>query len=364
MNGTMTPRWICAAVVLVGCATGADNGFCIVDADCPGRLVCETDTCVSHDGPDLGAAGSGAPADAEPAPASDPAATLGAAATTTDATRDPALAPSVDPAADPSPSATNDGSGTTPMGEQPFSNPPGQSRCEQTDTTIRCERNEDTFMNRLVVWQVPLGDAPAEGWPAVIVFQGSLYGPDLTWEGDTSLPFGAIHQIRMQAALLDHGFAVMAPAADGVAWATNFPGYEASTDATFIPALLDAIEIGRFGPVDVDRLYATGMSSGGYMTSRMAVSYPGRFRALAIQSGSYATCSNVLCAIPALPTDHPPTLFLHGELDVAVPIATMRMYADALDTMGIETRIVVDPQIVHQWLKVAPEEITTWFLTH
>ena len=40
------------------------------------------------------------------------------------------------------------------------------------------------------------------------------------------------------------------------------------------------------GPLDPSRLLAIGVSSGGYMTSRMAVSYPGKFRALAIAAGA------------------------------------------------------------------------------
>jgi predicted esterase len=107
------------------------------------------------------------------------------------------------------------------------------------------------------------------------------------------------------------------------------------------------------------------ISSGGYMTSRMAVSYPGKFRALAIESGSYATCSNVLCMVPnPLPADHPPTLFLHGALDVAVPLVTARAYHDQLARQGIETEIIVDDTVGHSWLAVAPEAITCWFKTH
>ena len=89
-----------------------------------------------------------------------------------------------------------------------------------------------------------------------------------------------------------------------------------------------------------------------------------RFRALAINSGSYATCTNVLCSIPPLPADHPPTLFLHGQNDIAVPVGTMQMYEQALRDMGVETRVIIDPLIVHQWLKVAPEEIPAWFAAH
>jgi dipeptidyl aminopeptidase/acylaminoacyl peptidase len=173
--------------------------------------------------------------------------------------------------------------------------------------------------------------------------------------------------LALIALLLDNGFVVIQPeATGGMFWTTNSGGaYEASVDAVFIPALLQRIAQGQFGPVDMRRLYATGISSGGYMTSRMAVSYPGRFRALAIESGAYATCLGPLCVIPpTLPADHPPTLFLHGAADMTVPISTARAYDDALVKQGIETRFVEDPQAGHQWLAVAPEEITAWFLEH
>jgi dipeptidyl aminopeptidase/acylaminoacyl peptidase len=129
--------------------------------------------------------------------------------------------------------------------------------------------------------------------------------------------------------------------------------------------MLDQMSAGQFGAIDMTRLYATGISSGGYMTSRMAVSYPGRFRALAIESGSYATCLGPLCTIPSsLPTDHPPTLFLHGDADTIVPIATARAYYDALVSQGIEAKFIEDPTAGHQWIPEAPDAVTSWFLDH
>ena len=100
--------------------------------------------------------------------------------------------------------------------------------------------------------------------------------------------------------------------------------------------LFDELDAGTFGPVDPRRMYATGISSGGYMSSRMADAYPGRFRALAIQSASYAWCSGPACTIPTLPEDHPPTLFLHGALDLTVPLYTMDLYHDELVDEGVE----------------------------
>jgi poly(3-hydroxybutyrate) depolymerase len=113
------------------------------------------------------------------------------------------------------------------------------------------------------------------------------------------------------------------------------------------------------------RLYATGISSGGYMTSRMAVSYAGMFRALAIASASYATCLGAVCSVPSvLPGDHPPTLFLHGTIDTIVPIETMRPYHERLEAQGIATDVDEDPTAGHQWLDDSPERITAWFEAH
>jgi poly(3-hydroxyoctanoate) depolymerase len=241
----------------------------------------------------------------------------------------------------------------------------GPSRCTITAAKGECSHSDYTVGGRVVYAQTPMGEPPAEGWPAVVVYQGSLYGPTMTWAGDTTMPFGGFNQVKLQAMLLDNGFAVIAPSANGAAWNTNFPGYETSPDATFIPILIDSVKKGTFGKVNPQRLYATGMSSGGYMTSRMAVSYPGVFRALAINSGSYATCSNVLCAIPdPLPADHPPTLFLHGQLDIAVPVGTAQAYEAQLKKQGIPTEMFIDPNIIHEWLSVSPEAVTCWFRSH
>ena len=247
------------------------------------------------------------------------------------------------------------------------------SRCTVTETTVSCTHNITSLkasptVVRDVYWQSPLRAKPASGYPAVIVYQGSFGGPALTWGTLTkSTPFGGFYQGLLQARLLDEGFIVIAPsAAGGSVWQSNSGvTWENTTDSVFIAALLAAIEKGTFGPVDTKRLYATGISSGGYMTSRMAVSYPGRFRALAIQSASYATCLGPVCTIPAkLPADHPPTLFLHGEKDTTVPISTMLPYPAKLGAQGIVTDKAIDPSAAHEWLSVAPERITNWFVTH
>lgn len=103
-----------------------------------------------------------------------------------------------------------------------------------------------------------------------------------------------------------------------------------------------------------------GISSGGFMTSRMAVSYAGAFRALVIASGSYATCS-ATCEVPDLPAGHPPTLFLHGDADNVVKLSTMTPYRDKLTAAGHSVETVIRAGAGHEWLPEGKTAIPMWF---
>ncbi|AKV04502.1 Dipeptidyl aminopeptidase/acylaminoacyl-peptidase [Labilithrix luteola] len=270
------------------------------------------------------------------------------------------------------PGTGGDGAASDAAGDGTASDASTTSRCKVTPTSVSCEHNVTKLTagtaTRDVYWQTPTTPPPAAGYPVVVLYQGSFAGPSLTWgELGPNTVFGGFYQGVLQAKLLDSGFTVIAPsAAVGIAWQTNsgLP-WDATTDKDVIDALLADVAAGKYGPADMTRLYATGISSGGYMTSRMAVSYAGKFRALAIQSASYATCIGPVCNVPSeLPKDHPPTLFLHGEKDTTVPLFTAQAYHDALGHAGIETSMITDPDAGHQWLEQSPDRITDWFTNH
>lgn len=250
--------------------------------------------------------------------------------------------------------------------------PPG-SRCEQTPELITCPKLTVELgpLQRDVHYQVPLGEPPGGGWPLVLMFQGSLFSAEASWTASEGLPFGAYYQTEVIKELLDHGYAVITPETklDGATfWDTNVPPYsvlwETSDDHAFMLEIFAAIADGAFGPIDPARWFAAGISSGGYMTSRMAVSYPGEFRSLAVAAGSYATCSGALCSVPAQAASHPPTLFLQGALDLTVPPATVEAYRDALAAAGVDTELVLDPQAGHAWIAAAPQAVWQWFAAH
>jgi hypothetical protein len=247
------------------------------------------------------------------------------------------------------------------------------SRCSGS-FVLTCERETTVLRTgalgitpRDVHWQVPVGTPPAGGWPAVVMYSPSLYSADLAWSASRLLPAGAYHETETIKELLDNGYAVLTPEshlAGFTFWDTNVPGlpYEIAPDRHFVEDILDALADGTFGPIDTGRLFATGMSSGGYMTSRMAVSHAGNFQALAIQSASYANCLGPACRVPDdLPDDHPPTLFLHGVIDPVVPIWTMYPYRNGLDAQGTPTRTVTSSFNGHSFLAAAPDEIVAWF---
>lgn len=225
---------------------------------------------------------------------------------------------------------------------------------------------------RDVHWQTPLGEPPPQGWPAVILFQGSLFTAELFWSAVQTDAFGYWNQGLLTKTLLDRGFAVITPEAHlqgATAWETNIPpmslAWETSADHRFMVDLFAELDSGTFGPVDPGRLYASGISSGGYMTSRMDLAYRERFSALAIHSASWATCGGPACIVPPdLDPEHLPTLFLHGSADAIVPQWTMEAYRDGLDARGVETETIIDAGAGHAWLDASPQAIATWFETH
>ena len=249
------------------------------------------------------------------------------------------------------------------------------SRCQIGPTEIVCEHDSmplnDSTADRDIAYEVPLGVAPPAGWPTVIYYQGSFVSGTSAFAAQVGSPFGEYNLTLTIKALLDNGYAVIAPNAammGSTFWETNVPPYSTSwpgsPDDVLVTHLLAAIASGTFGTLDPSRLYAMGISSGGFMTSRMAVSYPGVFRALVDHSGSYATCS-AICVVPTpLPADHPPVLFLHGDADTVVPTSAVQPYLDALQAQGIETQLVTDPNAGHEWLAAGPTSIPAWLTLH
>jgi len=223
---------------------------------------------------------------------------------------------------------------------------------------------------RTVYYQLPNGTPPASGWPVVFLFQGS-YRPALGFfESSDAEPFNEAVQVLLTERLLSEGFAVIAPETrfNGLYfWDTNVAPYNEAwslaPDADLIEELFARVEDGGFGALDPSLFFAAGLSSGGYLSSRMAVSYPDQFTAIAVQSAGYASCAGAWCPVELeIPENHPPALLLHGTEDAIAPVQQAEAYADALAEAGIAWAWVEDPELGHAWLWDAPDQIVPWFL--
>ncbi len=219
-------------------------------------------------------------------------------------------------------------------------------------------------MGRNVRWEVPEGTAPSGGWPVAFFYNGTTPADTNPFIPNLLLGFGAHYSPQIMHELLDDPagtgkkYAVVAlePPQGGVIvefWNTNsvFP-YSASCDYDLFPDFFAEIKSGNYGSgLNMNKRYAYGISSGGYNTSRMAVTFnaapewwqsakewgnQNTWKALAVISASYATCTGPACTfIPALPTNHPATKFWHGTLDIIVPKFTAELYYNALAAAGI-----------------------------
>lgn len=215
------------------------------------------------------------------------------------------------------------------------------------------------YIPRAVRWQVPEGTPPAGGWPVAFYYAGTQ--PTDTRHAfvrEQNESFGLGYEPRIIHEMLDdptstgkkYAVIVADPPSSGgwvQAWHTNLVNpYSASCDAQFFPDFFGEIKGGSYGPAsqwNMNRRYAYGISSGGFNSSRMAVTYnsgtgnANTWKALAIHAASYASCA-YSCTVPALPANHPPTKFWHGQNDNLAPIANMRLYFDKLVLGGFITQ--------------------------
>ena len=121
------------------------------------------------------------------------------------------------------------------------------SRCTSTATSISCSAqtawiDSGSAGQRKVVFQVPTGSAPSAGWPVALLFHGSLVRVSgFTYASDA--PFGGYHQGELVRALLDSGYAVIAPNALTAAESLGLGGVYIGGLRNSIEAVTELLEL-------------------------------------------------------------------------------------------------------------------------
>jgi predicted peptidase len=122
-------------------------------------------------------------------------------------------------------------------------------------------------------------------------------------------------------------------------------------------ALLDDLEQ-RYA-VDRSRVYATGMSMGGYATWKLGMMYPGRFAALAPVCGGGDTAK--VGALKSVPV-----WAFHGKKDLVVPFERSDNLVKSLNAIGGDVRFTAYPNAEHDsWTEAYNNpELYRWLLSH
>lgn len=179
------------------------------------------------------------------------------------------------------------------------------------------------------------GADPARRWPLLLFLHGSgERGADLAKVKAHGPP-------KFLDGRDDSPFVVVSPQCpDGERW-----------QADALAALLD--DVTRRLRIDPDRVSVTGMSMGGRGTWDLAMTYPGRFAAIAPVCGG---------ALPdrACRLKNVPVKAFHGAKDDVVPLAESETVVAAVRACGGTAELVVHPEANHDSWSATYADATLW----
>jgi poly(3-hydroxybutyrate) depolymerase len=188
--------------------------------------------------------------------------------------------------------------------------------------------NTVTVEGRVFYYAVPPAMKHSGGYPVIFCFHGGD-GSGTLWLNFTGIGLSGFGNMA-----LANGYFVVAPES-GISddpsgsYSDVKKRWDVSLASGDIPYIMNILEwLASSGyPVNMNRIFGVGISSGGAMVSRLCQSTPGTFRRVAL----VATINPNYGYIPAtqvVNNDHPSALFVQGDADPLTP------YARALDYYG------------------------------
>lgn len=133
----------------------------------------------------------------------------------------------------------------------------------------------------------------------------SLHG--LTQNGNTMMQFTGFNTYADQ-----YNFIVVYPDGINNSWNVGFSGGSTANDVGFLSALIDTLHA-QYG-IDLNRVYSTGFSNGGFMSYRLACELTGKIAAIASVAGTMTDGAWGSCQ----PSREIPAMHIHGTNDFVV----------------------------------------------
>lgn len=307
----------------------------------------------------------------------------------------------------------------------------GGPLCSESEKEIRCHFQQTTVGGRKVLYQIPQTPASEGGYPLVVMLE--------CWNAETESAFvghaecekdgemqpckydAHLNKAKVTKELLENGYAVVAPAAAtyssdfgqslGNFWETNKEGAKwhdkveppaisswreagEGHDRYMLSALYEEVAKGTWAQFNLRRLHAVGFSSGGFMTSRLAVNplhEDRRFASLVVVGAGIFYCPMSIfggCEPPEVsvssphlqPTHHAPTLLLHCNEDEFVDSKVSSLYQKQLKANGVTAQFASldggshmteykeadspNTDCGHNWPASSHKWVRYWFDTH
>jgi len=156
-------------------------------------------------------------------------------------------------------------------------------------------------INRSYTIYVPTAWSPEKNYPMLLALHG------LTQTGNSMMGFS-----NFNAYAEEFGFIVVYPNGVSNSWNVGFPGGSTADDVGFLSALIDTVNAAY--NTDLNRIYSTGFSNGGFMSYRLACELGSRIAAIAPVAGTMTSASLSACQ----PSRDIPVMHIHGTNDYVV----------------------------------------------
>ncbi len=227
--------------------------------------------------------------------------------------------------------------------------------------------NETWLDGRRVLWQQPSIPAPADGYPVILLLHGTVQHADAWFTGCDRW---STAQASFTRAALERGMLVVAPESRRpLLWGPRaWDAFAATVNTSLdLPMFRDIFDWLGTLPVNRSALYCAGFSSGAFMTSRLARTFPDRCAAVAVHSGADATALRLTWLGPILdctkplrfPGGYPPTMVIHGRHDRVVPATCgVNLYGE-LQRHGVPSQLLLTGG-GHIWQAAHNGEILDW----